>query len=412
MNIAFLVPYAPTRIRTRPFHFLKTLAQSGHRLTLFTLWSDKSEREALAEIESFGIRVVATPLTRKRALWNSLRALPTAAPMQASFSWEPQLAKLWLAALGTSDFDAVHVEHLRGARYAASALDKFRRLALVWDSVDCISALFEKTRTKSAKFRNRIVSQIEHQRTRAWESELIRKLPETVVVSDAERCAMLALPSSNDQCPEQHVHVVPNGIDVEFFSRRSVAREPATIVFSGKLSYHANVTAAYYLMDEIMPSIWAQNPQVRVMLVGANPPAALRKYQERSDGRVIVTGTVPDIRPFLERATIAVAPMVYAAGMQNKIMEAMAMQTPVISTPDAAAPLGAQTGRDLLTAGTALEFATLILETLRTPALQKTLAENGRTFVASQLSWQVAVEKLVGVYSIAQTDRIVQQKDA
>lgn len=411
MNIAYLVPYAPTRIRTRPFHFLKTLAAGGHHLTLFTLWSDQQEHDALAEMESFGIRVVATPLTRGRAAWNSMCAVPTAVPLQACYSWDPQLARLWLDALGAYMFDIIHVEHLRGARYALSAVNSYGKLPLVWDSVDCISALFDKTRAVSAKFKNRLISRIEHQRTRAYEAELIRKLPETLVVSDAERGALLTLPSSNVANPEPHLHVVPNGIDTEFFSRRSTAREPGTIVFSGKLSYHANITAAHFLMDEIMPSVWAKRPAVRVLLVGANPPDSLRKYAERSDARVTVTGTVPDIRPFLERATAAVAPMVYAAGMQNKIMEAMAMQTPVITTPDAAAPLGAQPGRDLLTAETASEFAGLILETLNAPARQKSLAENGRAFVQRQLSWRAAVDKLLAVYSLAQTNQIMQPQD-
>jgi glycosyltransferase involved in cell wall biosynthesis len=407
LNIAFLVPYAPTRIRTRPFHFLKTLAQSGHHLTLFTVWSDKPERDALAEIESFGIKVIATPLTRVRALRNSLRAVPTTTPLQACYSWEPHLAQRWLDALGASKFQVIHVEHLRGARYAGAAVDLFGELPLVWDSVDCISALFGKTRAKSAKFKDRLISRIEHERTRAWEAALIRKLPETVVVSDDERRALLALPSSNEKNPAPHLHVVPNGIDTEYFARGVETREPNTIVFSGKLSYHANITAAHFLMDEIMPLVWAKEPTVRVLLVGANPPAALRKYAERGDARVTVTGTVPDMRPFLARATITVAPMVYAAGMQNKIMEAMAMQTPVITTPDAAVPLGAQTGRDVLTAESASEFAGLILKTLNTPALQKTLAESGRALVEGHLSWRAAVEKLLDVYSLAHANWLV-----
>jgi glycosyltransferase involved in cell wall biosynthesis len=275
LNIAFLAPYTPTRIRTRSFHFLKTLAQQGHRLTLFSVWSDNAERDALAEIEGFDIRVIATKLTRQRSVWNSVRAAPTSIPLQAYYSWEPGLARVWLKALGDLDFDIVHVEHLRGAQYARAAHNAFGMLPLVWDSVDCISALFEQTREKSASLKNRLISRVESPRTRAYEAALIRLLPQTMVVSEAERRALLALPTTNRIDPAERVHVVPIGIDLEYFSRRAETREPATIVFSGKLSYHANVTAARILLDEIMPRVWARLPQARVLLVGANPPRAL-----------------------------------------------------------------------------------------------------------------------------------------
>lgn len=399
MNIAFLAPYAPTRLRTRSFHFLKTLAEQGHQIALFTVWSDQTERACLAHIEQFGIRVIAAPLTRQRALWNSLRALPTTTPLQACYSWEPKLARLWSDALAREKFDVAHIEHLRGARYARAAHAQTR--AVVWDSVDCISKLFEQTRAKSANRWSRFISDLEYPRTRAYEAALAREMPHTIVVADAERDALLALNPAAEKSIAQRTHVVPNGIDTKFFARRGAAHEPATIVFSGKMSYHANLTAALFLLDEIMPLVWRRAPQTQVLIVGANPPAKLRARAEAAQAKIIVTGSVTDIRPFLERATVAIAPMVYAAGMQNKVLEAMAMETPVIATPDAIASIGARAGQDIIIANGAAEFANRIVEILNAPARQRMLAANGRALVETQLSWRASVDKLLDIYARA-----------
>jgi glycosyltransferase involved in cell wall biosynthesis len=109
-------------------------------------------------------------------------------------------------------------------------------------------------------------------------------------------------------------------VDLEFFRPQVVPRDPATLIFTGKMSYHANLAAALDLIRDIMPRIWAHRPEVRVQIVGRNPPAWLRRAAR--DPRVEIVGTVPDLRPYLARATLAVCPLRYAVGIQNKVLEA------------------------------------------------------------------------------------------
>jgi hypothetical protein len=118
MNILFVVPYVPTLIRVRPYNLVRFLAQHGHRVTLATLWETGEEHRALAEFAALGIEVVAAPLVRNRKLLNLLAALPTANPLQASFCWQPELAAKLDELIMKRAFDAIHVEHLRGSRYA------------------------------------------------------------------------------------------------------------------------------------------------------------------------------------------------------------------------------------------------------------------------------------------------------
>ena len=132
-------------------------------------------------------------------------------------------------------------------------------------------------------------------------------------------------------------------------------REPTTLVVSGKMSYHANITMVLKLFTEIMPLIWQQKPDVRVWIVGKDPPKELQALEEPP--RVVVTGYVPDIRPYLRAASIALAPLTYGAGIQNKVLEAMACGTPVVSTPLAMSGLETATGAELMVAGNPSEFS-------------------------------------------------------
>ncbi len=114
------------------------------------------------------------------------------------------------------------------------------------------------------------------------------------------------------------IHVVPNGVDLDYFSPLATPREGNVVVFSGRMSFHANVAAASILTREIMPLVWERRPDVRLVLAGSSPPRSVRRLA--CDRRVNVTGYVADLRPYIGGATVAVSPTPYAVGMQNKVL--------------------------------------------------------------------------------------------
>lgn len=408
MNILFVVPYVPTPIRTRPYHLARALARRGHALTLATLWEGPAERQALDEFERAGMRVLAEPLERRRILGNLVQVLPGRQPLQARYSWHPGLARRMLAAVQAGQFDAIHVEHLRAAEYGLflKAQANGRTPGIVWDSVDCISLLFEQAVRHSQSRFGRWATRFDLPRTRRYEAWLLGQFQRVLVTSQADRLALesLAGPAALETSPAPIV-VLPNGVDGEKFSpiptdvdtSVGMGSEQQTVIFTGKMSYHANITAARHLVENIMPLVWAHKPGVQLWLVGKDPAGSLMALG-RGEPRLHVQGQAPDLAPYIRQAAVSVAPIVYGAGIQNKVLEAMACGTPVVSSPQAAQALQAVDGQDLLVAADPAAFAAAILRLLDDPALRQRLGQNGRRYVLRCHDWDAAAGQLEAIY--------------
>ena len=204
----------------------------------------------------------------------------------------------------------------------------------------------------------------------------------------------LTLPGSNPS----PVTVLSNGVDLEYFHpNTNVQREPETLVFSGKMSYHANVSMVKYLVREIMPKVWMKRPNVRLIVVGKDPSAEVRAFGD--DSRIEITGTVEDIRPYIWKASCAVVPLVYGAGIQNKILEAMACGTAVVTTTKTLSSLQVTHGKELLIAMDADDFSQNILKLLENEQLSRKIGIAGAEYVKKHHNWSTIVNQLVSCYT-------------
>lgn len=410
MKILMVVPYVPNVIRVRPYQFVRHLHARGHTLTVAALWSSDDERRNLEALAEMGVRTLGARHTRLRALGNCLRALPGGTPLQAAYCDSPALIDLLRAefAAGNMPYDAIHVEHLRGSAFLLALREMLAgmgaaRPRLVWDSVDCISMLFEQAARQSASRRARLVARVELERTRRHEARLLRAADHTIVTAAQDADALRALAAADGQAGVPCLSVVPNGVDTVTFCPVPAAHPhaPARIIFSGKMSYHANATAALYLARSVMPIVWAAQPEAELWIAGkepgpeltalANPQAAAR--------RVVVTGEVPSMAALLQQATVAAAPVIYGAGVQNKVLEAMACGVPVVASSRAVAALDACPGRDLLVADTPGEFAQQILSLLAAPAQREAMGAAGRAYVLACHSWDTSAARLEAIYA-------------
>lgn len=392
MRVLFVSPYVPSRIRVRPYHWIRSLAALGARVHLVAL--NPPEDASLADDGIAGACENADVyrLTRLRTLVNAVRAAPGATPLQAAYSRHPAAEARIRHLLAGTRFDVVHIEHLRGALLVPWPSP----VPTVYDAVDCITGLFEQTVRLAPSAAKRALARLDLGRTRRFEAAAPRRFDRVVVSSGAEARAFVAL--AGDPAVAHRVHAIANGVDA--------GPEPApglddgcTVLFAGKLSYHANEAAARRLAERIMPAVWAARPDARLVLAGLNPPPSLRALAV--PGRVDVPGFVDDLRGLMQRASVLAAPLVYAAGIQNKVLEAMASGTPVVTAPSACAAIAADTGVAILAAESDADFSAAILGLLSDRARRDAVGRAGRAAVVAHHDWRARTEALLGVYADA-----------
>lgn len=403
MRILFVVPYVPNLIRVRPYNLIRQLTGRGHLVTVLTLTSNASEEADAVMLEKYCHRVIRLSLTRWRSFWNCFVALPTNEPLQSVYCWQPRLASQLIRLASSNSekgsFDVIHIEHLRGARYGQHLKALFNEsgngVPVIWDSVDCISGLFRKAANQSKSAFGRWVTRFELRRTELYEAQMLNVFSNILVTSSGDKQLLTSLAHNHDYKAE--VEVLSNGVDIDYFKPDpSVERDPATIVISGKMSYHANITMVLRLVKEIMPLVWLQRSDVKVLIVGKDPSREIWHLGDHP--KIDVTGTVPDIRPYLQRASLAVAPISYGAGVQNKVLEAMACATPVITDQEVTGSIHGMDGRDFLVAANRDDYAQHILDLLSNPERGRRIGRQGREFVEQHHHWPRLIEDLEEVY--------------
>ncbi|MCA0456650.1 MAG: glycosyltransferase [Chloroflexi bacterium] len=390
MRILFISPYIPSLIRVRPYNILHTLVKRGHYVTLVALQPPGDEGEALPELRRWCEVVHVIPHARTQTLMNAALALPTGFPIQAAYSRSSAFASFARDLLGRSSFDVAHIEHLRGAVLAESLGD----LPVVFDSVDSISLLFSKVLQDAPSLKSQLMAKLDLARTRRFEGQLTQRFKQVAVTSPADRQALVEL--GND--PER-VKVVSNGVDLDYFNPLPTPREPQRLVFTGKMSYHANIAAAEDLVQKVMPLVWQKQPQTQLYIVGKDPSEAVQAFGQIPN--VVVTGSVPDMRPYLASAAMSLSTVRYGVGVQNKVLEAMAMATPVVCSPQAVSALGVRQGEDVLVGDTPEAIANHIVDLLGAPEKRQRLGDNARRYVETYQTWDHSVSILEAMYTEA-----------
>lgn len=403
MRVLFVIPYVPNPIRARSYNFIGYLARRGHEIDLATVTSEDSDLQDIENLRRICRNIIDVRKSKIHSWLDCLLALPTSKPLQSVYSWTRNLIrKIHADILHNTDgqkIDLIHIEHLRGARFGLSMLERMsfgaKKIPLVWDSVDCISWLFSQSAQLNQSTFGRTINRLELSRTMNFERELVRRFRHILVTSKKDRDAFTALAPEAKWASK--IDIVPTGVDLERFFPDHVEREPASLVVSGKMSYHANISMVTHLMENIMPRVWERKPEVKVALVGKDPPQKVKAYA--ADPRVEVTGFVREITPYLQRATVAVAPLLYGAGIQTKVIEAMACQTPVITTSYGNSGVGAKPGEELIIADQSEEFAGHILDLLNNPERSRSLAAAGRKYVETTYDWEIIIKDVERLYN-------------
>lgn len=386
MRILFVTPYVPSTVRIRPYAFIRGLAKRGHDVTLACLVQPSWEDHYLDGVKQYCREVHPIYLDRFEPQRNVLASLLTGVPMSVAYCRSRRMMALVRQLAQSGHYDLIHTEFVRAVPFTAdlSCCPK------VYDAVDSLTLTYRRTFTAPyIPLSRRLVLLLDWLKMRRFEPLALRYFDRVLVSSPSDQEAL-------GRGDGKEVTVVPNGVDLDAFAFHDGARDEARVAFLGKMSYHVNVASILWFYHQVFPLIRRHRPDVRLEIVGRDPVPKVTALAV--DDAVEVTGTVADVRPYLTRATISICPMVTGAGIQNKMLEALAVGTPTVSTAIACQALAVEPDREVLVADTAEGFATGVLELLENGALRHQLAINGRRYVERRHDWAGISRHLEEVY--------------
>ena len=383
-------PFPPDKgDKIRSFHLLEHLA-ARHELHLATLVDDRAD---LAQLPRLASRVRSLAHARIDApLRRPLAALALLAGRSASVEYfhSGALQRQVDALLDTVQVDCVFAysspmaEYVRRSRHAAGRLAHALK---VIDYIDVDSAKWADYARRSGGWRA-LAWRAEARALAAHEQQVAREFDRLLLVSASEAGVF------PDTAARARIVPLPNGVDLGYFApdasgdagrASGAAGDAPRLVFTGVMDYRPNVEGVEWFVAQVWPLILAERPDAQFDVVGSRPTRRIMDLG-RQPG-IHVTGRVEDVRGYLARARVSVAPLRIARGVQNKVLEAMAMAKPVVATPEAAEGIEAQPERDLVVAGDPRAFAAGVLSLLRDPARADSIGRAARACVERHYRW-------------------------
>jgi sugar transferase (PEP-CTERM/EpsH1 system associated) len=370
------VPYPPDKgEKIRAFHQIRALAER-HRVSVLALCDGPVPD--LAPLEAMCERVEVFPLSRPASYLRAAVGALRPRPLSLSFFESKELADRVRELARRERFDVAVVYCSSMAPYAALAPD----VPAILDMVDVDSAKWAQY-ARFAPLPLRPVYALEARRLRRYEASLAGRFQRVAFATGNETRLYKA------SAPAARAVTLLNGVDVDFFQPLDLPKAgKATLVFTGQMDYFANVDGITHFAREVFPRLRQRYPEIELLVVGRSPVAAVRDL-EKLPG-IQVTGAVGDVRPFLARAWVFVAPLRIAQGVQNKVLEAIASNLPVVCTERVLAGLadgGFRSGRDLLAASTAEGMERAVAALIEDERERERLAEHARQRLLATYRW-------------------------
>ena len=419
-DILFLVhriPYPPDRgDKIRSFHLLKGLARLG-RVHLAAFVESDADLAGLAALRPLVGRCHMERRTRSLPV-AALAALATGRPVSLAAFDSPTMRRAVAEMLDREPIDAIVAFSGQMAQFVPD--DRAGR-RFVMDFVDVDSAKFEAFADRAPP-PMRWVHRREARLLSAYERRVAETADLSLFVSEAEA----ALFRQRSGLGEGRVAALENGIDLDFYRPDAAfspdrtpaqagvqsdrpswtpacagVRDPGLIVFTGQMDYAPNIEAVIHFARDTLPLVQAAHPDARFAIVGREPVSGVRRLAELPG--VTVTGAVPDVRPWLAAADVVVAPLGLARGIQNKVLEAMAMARPVVASPAAFEGIDAEPGRDLIVTEGGADAADAIVRLLNHPTAAEALGQAGRRRVEARYGWDQRLAPLAAMLGRAAT---------
>lgn len=396
MKLLFLSPYLPSPPQSgaprRVQGLLNELSQR-HEVSLLALVApNENTSEAIEATRAYCKEVVVVESNRlDRALGHRRKRILQFASLPQKKSYErithyhPEFQKELDRLTARTTYDVITTEHCQLDCYRLPA-----SMRLMLDEHNIEYDILSRTTAAEPPSPRKLYSWINHLKLRSEERASWRRYTGIALTSKRDEQIL------RDYLPAKPTAVIPNAVDTNFFQPSTATPEPDNILFFGAINYYPNTDGLLFFLDEVFPLIKQQRPSARLTIVGQLPPPSITS---RASSDIVVTGLVDDVRTYINRASVVIVPLRIGGGTRLKIVEAMSMGKPIVSTQLGAEGIEVKHNQDILLADTAPDFAREVVRVLEDDSLAQQLGQAARQRAVAQYSWRDAVQRLEKFYS-------------
>ena len=382
MDILFLVSRVPYPLekgdKLRAFHHLRLLSER-HTITLIALTDQPVHPDAMAVLQRYCSKIDIIHLSWGARLLNLAAAFFKGIPFSSGYFYSKAAQKIIDRTIDELCPAHIYCQLTRVCEYVLHIKDVPKTL----DYQDAFAKGIER-RVEREPFYRRWLYRMEYRRLRRYEAMVLDRFDNSVIISGQDRECI-------DHPDRQRILVIPNGVDFDYFRSQQTAKD-YDLVFTGNMAYPPNIESVLFLVNDVLPLVWKETPGVTLLVAGATPAARIQILESEN---VHVSGWVEEIRESYDRSKVFIAPMLISIGLQNKLLEAMAMQLPCITSELANNALGAKHDVNILVCATPQEYADAVLRLLGNPKEAARISAAGHEFVRENYSWEGVTRPLL-----------------
>jgi glycosyltransferase involved in cell wall biosynthesis len=300
--------------------------------------------------------------------------------------------------LASQNIDVIHADQLTMTQFALPFVKKNgRKPVLIFDAHNAVWTITERMR-QSVPFYLKIPLMLETKRIKNYEGRITKEFNKTLAVTEPDRIALAEAVKEYGSDDYPPIAVIPIAVDTHQIQPVKRAESSLNILTMGTLYYPPNADGIRWFLREVFPLVSREIQDARLTIVGKNPPKDLIRASEQSQGKIVVTGYVPDLDPYFMQAALMVIPVRAGGGMRVRILEAFARAMPVVTTTVGLEGIQAEPGLDVLVADSPEGFANSVIGLLGSRDLRTRLSQNGRRLAETRYDWQVVLSRLESVY--------------
>ncbi len=385
-------PYPPVEGgKIAIFNLIRYLSLRGHKIVLLSIVSPQKEgigRNVQALKKWCDPRIVYH--RTETNLWGLFVNLFFGIPYTISKYHSSKVKDALRQILSKEKFDIIHIESLHLAYYGEFIKHEFE-LPVVLREQNVQATIMERYYQNESNPLIMLYAYLQWRKVYRYEAKVCEIFDRCLMITreDKERIERMN--------PKVKTCLTPAGVDTSYFHPLKIKEEPGSLIFVGDLKWLPNVDGMFWFYNRIWPRMKKTFPQIKSYVVGRRPPQKIRKLSEK-DQNIIVTGFVKDVRPYVAKCSVYIVPLRIGGGMRLKILEAMAMERPVVATSVGAEGIMATHGENIIIADSEADFAEWVIELLKDTNLRRRLAHGGKRLVEQEYRWESIVEKLEKEY--------------